>query len=585
MTNTAATSFFNDPALQESLTAFQEERWSDGLSRLDALMEKYPFEHELRQLRQEMVVKARIDDYEVEELEKARRDRIQRGIARFGAVVLFIIIIMLGSTTYAGAIQRQLRNAQNIIQAEYTQIELSVKLRNAQNLIEAGRPEEALVLLEEIKAVDPDYEGVDAFIEQAQGRVSLEGRYEAAVALMEAGEWEEALEAFEAIDAEQPRYQDVPLQIERIRGNLVLEELAVEADEAYASEDWATAVENYEAVRISDATYETEYIEDRLLNSYINAALAVLENQEAELEELAVAEDYFKKALSLRPQNEEVLRLWNRERNTVRTRLVNRYLEEAEAAIVNQEDSEAALKIAGSYLDRARDLQPGNEAIARQADFVNRYLQALTDFRSSLWSQVINNLEHIYASDKDYASGTARQILYDVYIIRGDNSLSTGEFEEALSDYRRAVELAQDMPDSGALSTFEAQLKVAFTLGTLFDYEGAVLLYQTAVENGGLRTREDSDPALISALDAADGLALGDQFRQAYIRYRDIFSQDQLVYSQYVTHVVGEGDYLSKLANQYNSTIQAIARANDLADPNFVVIGQELIIPIFPDEG
>jgi tetratricopeptide (TPR) repeat protein len=585
MTNTAATSFFNDPALQESLTAFQEERWSDGLSRLDALMEKYPFEHELRQLRQEMVVKARIDDYEVEELEKARRDRIQRGIARFGAVVLFIIIIMLGSTTYAGAIQRQLRNAQNIIQAEYTQIELSVKLRNAQNLIEAGRPEEALVLLEEIKAVDPDYEGVDAFIEQAQGRVSLEGRYEAAVALMEAGEWEEALEAFEAIDAEQPRYQDVPLQIERIRGNLVLEELAVEADEAYASEDWATAVENYEAVRISDATYETEYIEDRLLNSYINAALAVLENQEAELEELAVAEDYFKKALSLRPQNEEVLRLWNRERNTVRTRLVNRYLEEAEAAIVNQEDSEAALKIAGSYLDRARDLQPGNEAIARQADFVNRYLQALTDFRSSLWSQVINNLEHIYASDKDYASGTARQILYDVYIIRGDNSLSTGEFEEALSDYRRAVELAQDMPDGGALSTFEAQLKVAFTLGTLFDYEGAVLLYQTAVENGGLRTREDSDPALISALDAADGLALGDQFRQAYIRYRDIFSQDQLVYSQYVTHVVGEGDYLSKLANQYNSTIQAIARANDLADPNFVVIGQELIIPIFPDEG
>jgi tetratricopeptide (TPR) repeat protein len=360
----------------------------------------------------------------------------------------------------------------------------------------------------------------------------------------------------------------------------------VQADAAYDLENWFTAVDRYEAIRIADATFEPEHVEDRLFNSYINAALSVLDDPEAELEELSVAEGYFKSALSLRPQDSDVLRIWNRARNTVRTRLVNRYLQEAETVIVNQEDSEAALLTAGFYLDKARELEPNNAAIAQQADFVNRYLQALNDFRSSLWDLVITNLEYIYSLDKDYASGTARQILYDVHIIRGDNYLATGDFELALGDYRRSVELAQEIPEGGTLGMYEAQLKVAFALGLLFDYEGAVLMYQTAIETGDLQARfGDSDPAFISSLNSAETFALEGSFRLAYIRYRDLFNQNELVYSEFVIHVVGEGDYLSKLANQYNSSVQAIARANDLADPNRVIIGQELIIPIFPDEG
>lgn len=585
MAKAAETSFFDDPTLQESLIAFQEERWSDGLSKLDALMEKFPFEHELRMLRQEMVVKARIDEYEVEELENARRDRAKRLITRVIIAVLVVVAIGFGSTTFSGTIQGYLANAQSLITQEYTQIELSVKLRSAQDLIEAGRPEEAIVLLEEIKAVDPDNESVDAFLAEAEGSVSLEGRYDDAVALIDAEDWGAALEALEEIDAEQPNYKDVALLIDEAESYLALDAIFSRAEEAFSAENWPTAVELYEAVRIADAGFEPDRVEARLFNSYINAALAVLDDPEAELEELAIADEYFSGALALRPRDSNVLQIWNRSRNAVRTRLVNRYLEEAETALANNEDSESALQIAGSFLDRARALQPNNQDIVLQADFVNRYLEALNDFRSSLWDQVIENLEYIYSFDPDYAVGTARQILYDVYIIRGNNNLSTGEFESSLSDYRRAVELAQAMPEGGILSTFEAQLKVAFTLGRLFDYEGAVLMYQTAVETGGQRTREDADPAFISALDAADALALNSDYRQAYIRYRDLFSQNQLVYTDFVIHVVGEGDYLSKLANQYNSTIEAIAIANDLPDPNWVIIGQELIIPILPDEG
>jgi tetratricopeptide (TPR) repeat protein len=549
-------------------------------------MEKYPFEPDLRQLRQEMVVKARIDEYEIEEVEIAKRSRVRQLFIRFALAGLVMVAIVLGSTTYAGAIRRQLANAQKLIQQEYTEIELAIKLRNAQNLIEVGRPEEAVLLLEEIKAVDPDYESVEEYIALAEGRLSLEGRYEEAVLLMEAGDWEAALPLLEAIDEEAPNYQDVPLLIGEVEGYLALETTLTAADEAYALENWSTAVDLYEEVRIANADFETERVENRLFDSYIKAALAVLEDPEAALEELSIADEYFRKALALRPRNDEVLSIWNRARATVRNRLVNRYLDEAEAALVNNEDSVAALEVAGFYLDKARALEPGNAAIAQQADFISRYLQALNDFRSSLWDQVISNLEFIYSFDKDYASGTARQTLYDVFIIRGGNYLATGEYELALDDFRRAVELAQDDPEGGTLRTYEAQLKVALTLGLLFDYEGAVLMYQTAVETGDLRSRfGDTDPAFVSSLDSAEALALEDTFRLAYIRYRDLFNQNELVYSDFVLHTVGEGDYLSKLANQYNSSIQAIALANDLADPNRVIIGQVLIIPIFPDEG
>ena len=42
--------FRQDPDYQEALQNFQRGSWKTGLTQLNALMEKYPLEHELRQL-------------------------------------------------------------------------------------------------------------------------------------------------------------------------------------------------------------------------------------------------------------------------------------------------------------------------------------------------------------------------------------------------------------------------------------------------------------------------------------------------------------------------------------------------------
>jgi LysM repeat protein len=46
-----------------------------------------------------------------------------------------------------------------------------------------------------------------------------------------------------------------------------------------------------------------------------------------------------------------------------------------------------------------------------------------------------------------------------------------------------------------------------------------------------------------------------------------------------VTYVVQPGDTLSKIARQFNTTVQALAQANNIANPNLIFVGQVLLIP------
>lgn len=49
--------------------------------------------------------------------------------------------------------------------------------------------------------------------------------------------------------------------------------------------------------------------------------------------------------------------------------------------------------------------------------------------------------------------------------------------------------------------------------------------------------------------------------------------------SQPVTYVVAPGDYLASIARRFNTTVTAIAQANNIANINIVYVGQTLIIP------
>jgi LysM repeat protein len=48
---------------------------------------------------------------------------------------------------------------------------------------------------------------------------------------------------------------------------------------------------------------------------------------------------------------------------------------------------------------------------------------------------------------------------------------------------------------------------------------------------------------------------------------------------QYVTHTVQRGETLSSIARQYGTTWQAIAQANNIANPSQIYAGQSLKVP------
>lgn len=47
-----------------------------------------------------------------------------------------------------------------------------------------------------------------------------------------------------------------------------------------------------------------------------------------------------------------------------------------------------------------------------------------------------------------------------------------------------------------------------------------------------------------------------------------------------VVHTVKRGEYLAQIASLYDVSMQAIIRANNITDPNLIMVGQKLVIPV-----
>ncbi|HBY09156.1 MAG TPA: hypothetical protein DEH22_15765 [Chloroflexi bacterium] len=211
------------------------------------------------------------------------------------------------------------------------------------------------------------------------------------------------------------------------------------------------------------------------------------------------------------------------------------------------------------------------------------YLTAQQNFIDGDWDAVIDNLELVYENDKEYANGTATQTLYDAYMRRGRKSIANGVYESAIEDFQRASEIAGDSPEA-KLQVYWALIEMADVYGILGEYEKADNLYHHAVEWVGFREIvQDTHPELVVLLDEAERYAGIEWFRTAYRLYKRVLPAEDLIYSA-VYHDVQEGDYLTQLASQYRTTVEAILSANELADPGDIHTGQRILIPVLRGE-
>jgi tetratricopeptide (TPR) repeat protein len=193
---------------------------------------------------------------------------------------------------------------------------------------------------------------------------------------------------------------------------------------------------------------------------------------------------------------------------------------------------------------------------------------------------VINNLEYVYSINPFYANGTALQTLYESYMERGDIRTATGELEAALEDFKKAAEISLQA-DSTVLKLYFARVKIAELQGMLSEYSVAVNNYKEAVELINLLPLlevEDKNRAFL--LQEAERYADIEWYRTSYRLYRQVLPASDIIFETSEVVIIKEGDYLSRLANLYNTTVQEILDANELPNINSIQLGQEIKIPV-----
>ncbi|HSF83603.1 MAG TPA: LysM peptidoglycan-binding domain-containing protein [Anaerolineales bacterium] len=574
---------FGDPRYRRAMQHLQGGEWEAGLAELDNLVESYPLDRELRALRQEMQLRAQIDEDERLDINRERRRKFLFVTFRLAAIVLLAGLAFWAVRTYSAWFQQQVVVARERLDSELQVIELAAKFRDGQDLVIAGRAEEAIGLFQEISVADPNYPGIEEALKQAEKQKMLEGKYLQALTMIDSGDLPGALGLFEEISSEEPYYKDVSIRMAEIKDKFFLGDILAQAERAYEGQDWSTAVARYETLRALDPLYQSELVEDRLFEAYMNAAVNALAENTESLEGLNLADSYFRKALALRPQDQVIRQEQLQARQTFKDRLFGSFVNAAQTALAQQPDSLQAQSLAEEYYNKAIELRPDDVSVRLQREMAKLYLQAQVDFSRGRWDAVIEALETVYEADPEYALGTTRQTLYEALVGRGNQWVASGEYEMALQDYQQAAVLAEQAPDV-RLRLLESQIKVAEVRGVLGDYENAVVIYRGAIENAevsdaDLQGRSD----LAQKLSEAELYAQGRNFRQAYRLYREAAREVLLIFPT-VEYVVQSGDYLTMLASRYQTTVDAIAQANNLDSARKISIGQKLIIPVQDDD-
>jgi tetratricopeptide (TPR) repeat protein len=571
--------YVNDPDFQDALASFQNGEWDLGLSKLDSLVTQYPEITQLSEFRQEMLLRSRVDDYERAEKMRGIVKKIVYLGGRLAAFVAIVTLIAWGLNSYSTRLQDQWDTVKQAFVQEVQILDTTVKFKNAQNYLGAGRPEDALSLLNEIEDQDPDFPGLTELQDDASQKVILDEQYQSAADLLESGDTVAALSLLKEIQDQVPGYKDVLISIQEIESNLILNELFSQAEDAYTDKDWDDAILRYEILRTEAPKFKPEHVEERLIDSYINAAIFALDDDSPTSDALILADRYFREALVLRPMNQEILVAQNQAMFSFKERLFVSYLDKARETLYENEDSLDALQVANSYYDLALDLKPGDADVILERQLTSAYLIAQQSFLNRDWSTVIDNLEIVIQRDKDYANGTSRQTLYEAYMKRGNKFITNGEYEAAIEDFQRASEIADESSEA-KIQVYWSLIEMANVYGILGEYQKADSIYSHAVEWIGLRDILQNDhPDLVVLLNEADRYAGIEWFRTSYRLYNRVLPAEELIYSA-VYHDVADGDYLTKIANKYLTTVKAILNANELSDPGDIKTGQTILVPV-----
>jgi tetratricopeptide (TPR) repeat protein len=492
-------------------------------------------------------------------------------------LILFSLVVIIGIGAVFFASSLLFLNNNPIEVTPNVNLQLESLYLQAEQLLQSGQPSSALEVVLKIRALDPDDEKLPELIERTNKLLEFEAHYRAALDLIENGKNDEALNALKLLESENPGMWDIAQRIAAIEKEMMISDYLKAGDAAYREQDWEKVIEAYESALVLNQQLNDTMMKEQLLFAYLNRIIGMLQSDNTTVEDIELSEQYYRKAVTLIPQNKEFVSQRENLQKISRDLLEKKYTQLAKANLSDKNQTIATVNEAVYYLTKALDLNPDDAELQAEFNNAKSYQVALSSFIDMDWAQAIANAETVVSANADFAGGNASALLYEAYYALGKKNYNSGLYLDARENLEKAEILAWANGDN-RLKIFQVQVLLGDSIGKVGDYENAVSYYQYALSAINYQEKIAGSPDLLNQYLGAEQLAAAGDYEAAFTAYQDVFVEIDTIYT--ISEVeVESGVCLALFADENLSTLDAVLKANDLPTNMVISYGRVLRVP------
>lgn len=563
----------NDPDFIKLIEHYQRAEFAFCKEVLDKLEIRYPEHPELLKFKDDLLFKLSLKDISISN-EKEERHKKKKVIINMGlfAIIATLIVVIVFFFSYT-FINKNLTAKQLEQEAVYV---ASLEYQ-AEQLLLVGQPQRVEEIIEQIRKINPEFEHLPELISQKDTMLRLEADYQSALGLIAENRNQEALVVLMEIEAEQPGMWDVRQQIDSIETFLKAEKYLEEGNAAYQKEEWGLVISAYENALILDPEINDPLMNEQLINSYLYQIISLLENENASIEDIENAEEYYRNAVAMTSQSKAFASERENLQKASSDLLKLKYVQIAKAYLEDKNQTVTTVAEAISYMKKAVNIDPDNISLHTDLKNAEYYHVAFKSLIAMNWDQAITNLNQIMSNNPDFASGNASDLLFEAYYQYGKKYSSLGLYLDAIQEFEQAEILAWNDSDN-LIKLFQVQVLLGDMFGRLDDFENAVSYYQYALNAIQVNKRLTNYPVISAKLAESNVLAAYGKYEEAFIGFQEVLDDIDVIFS--ISEVdIDDGICLVFFANENSSTVDAILEENNLPLGMVIKIGRKLRIP------
>lgn len=428
---------------QHRLYTTAVQKMADGddagaVEALERLSKLYPEEKDLQSLLLRVQLRATFGGGDYIPVDHAPPRPVLRNLV----VILLSVTVLLVLVAAGTAINHQILEPQR--QAQQREAYLRSLWDDCNSRLERGDLVGARECGEKLQLELPGNQPVEDFLQVVNQRQGWEDLYAECVSASNRGEWPLALDLCYRVPPESGKHGAAQLVIQDLQKRADLEAAWEEAQALIGAGDYRGAISTLSWIRSQNPDFRQDQVEQRLFELHRELALQLVDEAGGNADLLREATGHLSEALALRPASQDLIEernlavgfvagaeAYDREdwpsaaakwepvyaarpdyqNEALRRRLREVYPRAAEQLVAEANGSVRQLSRALSYLDRALEFDPGNEALLLQRDQIGGFLEGLEAFSSEQWDLAIYTWGPLYAIRSDFQGGVLEENL------------------------------------------------------------------------------------------------------------------------------------------------------------------------------